>query len=225
MVSKKKIWGNHAFFRDNSPSIEKERDSFLCILELLTNIVHELSLKNAYLQFSFWISVTLIKIYLSFIIINRGKNTFKLVGTVLKGKIRGMRSGNVDAGFIQDTEKREIWHRHVFVFFPLGWIKKWAETNSNVSTPWTEGVSEKITSWARAVTQSVRSGWGRIPSVGITSGIHPFHWSEWIKLVLQKFEHPNENNWRWRLIQMVSFVSSKSDFSGLMDCRCNVYEF
>ena len=64
---------------------EKERHTLLCILELFTNIVHELSLKNAWLpQFSFWISITLVKIYLSCIIINRGKNTFELVGTVLK---------------------------------------------------------------------------------------------------------------------------------------------
>ena len=28
---------------------EKERQTFLCILELLTNIVHELTLKNAWL--------------------------------------------------------------------------------------------------------------------------------------------------------------------------------
>ena len=63
---------------------EKERHTFLCILELFTNIVHELSLKmRGYPQFSFWISVTLVKIYLSCIIINWGKNTFELVGTVL----------------------------------------------------------------------------------------------------------------------------------------------
>ena len=66
---------------------EKERHTLLCILEIYTNIVHELSLKNAWLyypQFSFWISITLEKIYLSCIIINRGKNTFELIGTVLK---------------------------------------------------------------------------------------------------------------------------------------------
>ena len=37
-----------------------------------------------YPQFSFSISITLVKIYISRIIINRGKNTFELVGTVLK---------------------------------------------------------------------------------------------------------------------------------------------
>ena len=39
---------------------------------------------RGYAQFSFWISMTLVKIYISFIIINRRKNTFELVGTVLK---------------------------------------------------------------------------------------------------------------------------------------------
>ena len=39
---------------------------------------------RGYPQFSFWISITLVKIYSSCIIINRGKNTFELVGTVLK---------------------------------------------------------------------------------------------------------------------------------------------
>ena len=39
---------------------------------------------RGYPQFSFWISVhvTVLKIYISCIIINRGKNTFELVGTV-----------------------------------------------------------------------------------------------------------------------------------------------
>ena len=63
---------------------EKERRTLLCILELYTNIVHEVSLKNAWLPpIFFWISITLGKIYLSCIMINRGKNTFELVGTVL----------------------------------------------------------------------------------------------------------------------------------------------
>ena len=64
---------------------EKERHTLLCILKLFTNIIHQLSLKmHGYPQFSFWISVVLIKIYISCIIINRGKNTFELVSTVLK---------------------------------------------------------------------------------------------------------------------------------------------
>ena len=40
---------------------------------------------RGYPQFSCRISVTLVKIYISCIIINRGKNIFELVGTVLKG--------------------------------------------------------------------------------------------------------------------------------------------
>ena len=42
-------------------------------------------------QFSCWISITLVKIYNSRIIINRGKNIFELVGTVLKHGIRQRR--------------------------------------------------------------------------------------------------------------------------------------
>ena len=38
---------------------------------------------RGYPRFSFLISITLVKIYISRIIINRGKNTFELVGTVL----------------------------------------------------------------------------------------------------------------------------------------------
>ena len=58
---------------------EKERHTLLCILKLCTNIVHELSLKNAWLPPIFFldISITLVKIYLSCIITNRGKNTFE----------------------------------------------------------------------------------------------------------------------------------------------------
>ena len=39
---------------------------------------------RGYPQISFWISIALVNIYISYIIINRGKNTFELVGTVLK---------------------------------------------------------------------------------------------------------------------------------------------
>ena len=41
-----------------------------------------------YPQFSFWISTALVNIYISCIIINRGKTTFELVGTVLKCLVR-----------------------------------------------------------------------------------------------------------------------------------------
>ena len=64
---------------------EKERHTLFCNLKLFTNIIHQLSVKNAWLpQFSFWISIALVKIYIFCIIINRRKNTFELVGTVLK---------------------------------------------------------------------------------------------------------------------------------------------
>ena len=39
---------------------------------------------RGYPLFSFWISITPVKIYISCIVINRGKNIFELVGTVLK---------------------------------------------------------------------------------------------------------------------------------------------
>ena len=43
---------------------------------------------RGYPQFSFWISITLIKIYISCIIINRGKSIFELVGTVLNSIVQ-----------------------------------------------------------------------------------------------------------------------------------------
>ena len=56
---------------------EKERHTLLCIFKLFTDIIHELSLKNAWLpQFSFQISIGLVKIYVSCIITHRGKNIF-----------------------------------------------------------------------------------------------------------------------------------------------------
>ena len=47
-------------------------------------LVNYLGKMRGYPQFSFWISITLLKIYIPCIIINRGKNTIELVGTVLK---------------------------------------------------------------------------------------------------------------------------------------------
>ena len=39
-VSKKKIWGNHAFFRDNKASVlKKNRHTLLCILLFLFRIL------------------------------------------------------------------------------------------------------------------------------------------------------------------------------------------
>ena len=40
---------------------------------------------RGYPQFSFWISITLVKIYIPCVIINQGKNTIELVGTILNG--------------------------------------------------------------------------------------------------------------------------------------------
>ena len=65
---------------------EKERHTWLRILKLFTNIVYELSLKNAWLPpiFFFHSLITLFKRYISCIIVNWGKNTFELVGNALK---------------------------------------------------------------------------------------------------------------------------------------------
>ena len=46
--------------------------------------VNYLGKMRGYPQFSFWISITLAKIYIPCVIINRGKNTIEFVGTVLK---------------------------------------------------------------------------------------------------------------------------------------------
>ena len=56
---------------------EKERHTLLCILKLFKDIIDELSLKNAWLpQFYFWISIGLVKIYISCILTHRRKNIF-----------------------------------------------------------------------------------------------------------------------------------------------------
>ena len=55
LVSKKKIWGNHAFLREITEitvitlQFEKECHTLLFILKLFANISHQLSLKNAWL--------------------------------------------------------------------------------------------------------------------------------------------------------------------------------
>ena len=57
---------------------------------------------RSYPQFSLWISITLVKIYICCIIINRGKNTFELVGTVLNREsiysFSGVRGANSSQG-------------------------------------------------------------------------------------------------------------------------------
>ena len=55
---------------------------FKAFYEYYSSIIFEKCVVTPNL-FSFWISTALVKIYFSFIIINRGKNTFELVGTVL----------------------------------------------------------------------------------------------------------------------------------------------
>ena len=66
----------------NELQFEKEPHTLLFIYKYCSGIIFEKSEVTP--KFSFWISITLGKIYLSCIIINRGKNTFELVGTVLK---------------------------------------------------------------------------------------------------------------------------------------------
>ena len=51
--------------------------------------VNYLGKMRGYPQFSFWISITLVKIYIPCVIINRGKNTIELVGTVLNSSSVG----------------------------------------------------------------------------------------------------------------------------------------
>ena len=50
----------------------------------MISFVNYLGKMRGYPQFSFWISITLVKIYIPCVVINRGKNTIELVGTVLK---------------------------------------------------------------------------------------------------------------------------------------------
>ena len=55
---------------------------FLRFLQIL--FINYLWKMHGYPLFSFWISITHVKIYISCIIINQGKNTFELVGTLLQ---------------------------------------------------------------------------------------------------------------------------------------------
>ena len=65
----------------------KECHTLLCILKLFTNIVDYLRKMRGYPQFSFWISITLVKICFSRIFSKPRKNTFESVGTVLSNKL------------------------------------------------------------------------------------------------------------------------------------------
>ena len=80
LVSKKKIRGNHTFQLQSG----KERHTLLCILNLSANYLRKV---RGYPQFSFWISRTLVKICFSRIFSKPHKNTFELVGTVLKNSL------------------------------------------------------------------------------------------------------------------------------------------
>ena len=68
---------------------------------------------RGYPQFSFWISITLVKIYISCIITHRGKNTFELVGTVLKCLVLSLECSN---GFLW------LFHHNLLKCFPV--VKK-----------------------------------------------------------------------------------------------------
>ena len=61
-----------------------------------------------YPQFSFWISIILVKIYSSSKIINRGQNTFELVGTVL----------NFSHCYLSGRKKKRVKVNRVF----SGWL-------------------------------------------------------------------------------------------------------
>ena len=75
LVSKKKVRGNHAFFRDDKALMWKKCHTFLCILLSFLIIVAQLSLKkmSCYPQFSFWIPIALAKIFFTCIVINRAR--------------------------------------------------------------------------------------------------------------------------------------------------------
>ena len=81
---------------------EEERHTLLCILELFTNIVSDVVIPNFFFFFFFFwggggVSITVVKICISCIIINWGKNAFELVGTVLKQSRLLLESGRDSA--------------------------------------------------------------------------------------------------------------------------------
>ena len=55
---------------------------------------------RGYPQFSLWISIALVKIYIPCVIINQGKNTINLVGTVLKLKQKLPSHNSIWAWFV-----------------------------------------------------------------------------------------------------------------------------
>ena len=85
LVSKKKIGGNHVFFRDNKASIWKKLHTLLFNLLLFRLIVAKLSLKNAWLPPIFCLDSNSPCQDLLFPHSHKPhKNTSVLVGTILK---------------------------------------------------------------------------------------------------------------------------------------------
>ena len=124
----------------------KERHTLLCILELYTNIVHKLSFKNAcYPQFSFWISITLVKIYISCIIINRGRNTFELVGTVLTKRWRRVRECHKTIGLISEhnSSARSARALHILVHFLVVFV---------LATTWNDQIKFEVKPYLHSLT-------------------------------------------------------------------------
>ena len=98
---------------------------------------------RGYSQFSCWISIALVKMYISCIIINRGKNTIELVGSVLK--IDDCRNCLLSLNLVNSRcflNKNEFYFRYlwpklkvVFVKVTKGKEKKYAaKKGENVNT-------------------------------------------------------------------------------------------
>ena len=84
----------------------KERHTLLCILNLSANYLRKVL---GYPQFSFWISITLVKICFFRIFSKPHKNTFELVGTVLKNSLFA----------------HQHIHKHVFVNWKFFFVGLW----------------------------------------------------------------------------------------------------
>ena len=75
----------------------KQRHTLLCILKLFPNklwLINYLRKMRGYPQFSFWISILLVKICFSRIFSKHRKNTFELAGTVLGSRCNARVSRN-----------------------------------------------------------------------------------------------------------------------------------
>ena len=67
---------------------------------------------RGYPQFSFWISITLVKIYIPYVTINRSKNTIELVGTVLNRALNNW--ALVDKAISTATKYKNKWAVNIF---------------------------------------------------------------------------------------------------------------